>query len=294
MTRASDTKEGTLWIVATPVGNLADLSPRASDLLETVPVIAAEDTRVSRRLLSGRRDEPRWISVNEHSEARHLDELIELLCSGLDVALVSDAGTPLISDPGYRLVAAAHDAGIRVSPLPGSCAAIAALSAAGLPSDRFWFEGFLPARAPSRRRRLQALASTPATVIAYVPARALVEVLEDCVLVLGGERLAALARELTKIHETVRRGRLDELQAFCRDDADQARGEAVLLIAGSDQPARTVDALALAVELAPELPPSRAARILSRLTGLSRKQAWVLIEQQREPGSHGASVTRDE
>lgn len=294
MTRASGTEEGTLWIVATPVGNLADLSPRARDLLETVPVIAAEDTRVSRRLLSGRRDEPRWISLNEHSEARHLAGLIELLRSGIDVALVSDAGTPLISDPGYRLVDAAHDAGIRVSPLPGPCAAIAALSAAGLPSDRFWFEGFLPARAPGRRRRLQALASTPATVIAYVPARALVEVLEDCVLVLGGERPAALARELTKIHETVRRGRLDELQAFCRDDADQARGEAVLLIAGSDQPARAVDALALAVELAPELPPSRAARILSRLTGLSRKQAWELIEQQREPGSHGASVTRDE
>lgn len=272
--------KGTLWIVATPIGNLADLSLRAREVLETVPVIAAEDTRISRRLVSGRRD-LRWISLNEHSEDRHLEELIGLLGAGRDVALVSDAGTPLISDPGFRLVNAAHDAGIRVSPVPGPSAAVAALSAAGLPSDRFWFEGFLPSRVASRRGRLRELSSLPATMVFYVPARDLVKMFEDCRFVMGAERPAALARELTKMHETVRRGRIGELLAWCRDDPDQARGEAVVLIGGSDEPAGSVDADALAVELGAELPPSRAARILSRLTGLSRREAWELIEKQR-------------
>lgn len=281
---------GTLWVIATPIGNLQDLSTRAAEVLASVAVVAAEDTRVSARLLGHRREPVRMVALNEHSERRQITGLLDSLGAGLDVALVSDAGTPLISDPGYRLVCAAHEAGYRVSPVPGPCAAIAGLSVAGLASDRFCFEGFLPAKAAARRSRLQALASVPVTLIFYVPARDLVGVLDDCIDVLGDEREAALGRELTKLHETVRRASLTELAAFCREDSNQARGEAVLLISGcGDEPQAAVDSKALARELAAELAPSKAAGILARLTSLSRKQAWTLIERIRadesSPGS---------
>jgi 16S rRNA (cytidine1402-2'-O)-methyltransferase len=278
----ADITTGTLWVVATPIGNLTDLSPRARGVLEDVSVIAAEDTRVSGRLVERGRDEPNWVVLNEHSEAGRIESLIALLKQGRDVALVSDAGTPLISDPGYRLVSAAHEAGIRVSPVPGPCAAIAALSAAGLPSDRFWFEGFLPPKSAARRSRLQALAELPATLIFYVPARDLTAVLDDCCVALGERRPAALGRELTKLHETVRRASLSELAGYCRDDQNQSRGEAVLLVGGqSGDGVDSVSAHALARELAAELPPSRAAAVLARLTSLSRKDAWALIESLR-------------
>lgn len=294
MSEAGGQSRATLWVVATPIGHLGDLSGRARELLETVPVIAAEDTRISRRLLAQRPTAPRWIRLNEHSEDRVLDEVLGVLQSGLDVALVSDAGTPLVSDPGYRLVSAAHAAGLRVSPIPGPCAAIAALSTSGLPSDRFWFEGFLPARSAARRRRLQALAAMPASIICYVPARDLVEVLDDCITVLGADRPATIARELTKHHETIRRGRLAELHVFCRDDPEQGRGESVLVVAGSERPPAAIDAAALAAELALELPPSRAARVLSKLSDLSRKQAWDLVERHRADKPGAAIVTSDD
>lgn len=294
MSQATGQSQATLWIVATPIGHLGDLSERARDLLETVPVIAAEDTRVSRRLLAGRRTGPRWIRLNEHSEERVVEEVLGLLRSGVDVALVSDAGTPLVSDPGYRLVSAAHAAGLPVSPIPGPCAAIAALSTSGLPSDRFWFEGFLPARASARRRRLQALAAMPASIICYVPARDLVEVLADCIAVLGADRAATVARELTKRHETIRRGRLDELHAFCQNDPEQGRGESVLILAGSERVPATIDAAALAAELALELPPSRAARVLSKLSGLSRKEAWAVVERHRSEAPGVSTLTRSD
>ena len=294
MSQATGQSQATLWIVATPIGHLGDLSERARDLLETVPVIAAEDTRVSRRLLAGRRTGPRWIRLNEHSEERVVEEVLGLLRSGVDVALVSDAGTPLVSDPGYRLVSAAHAAGLPVSPIPGPCAAIAALSTSGLPSDRFWFEGFLPSRASARRRRLQALAAMPASIICYVPARDLVEVLADCIAVLGADRAATVARELTKRHETIRRGPLDELHAFCQDDPEQGRGEAVLVVAGSERAPATIDAAALAAELALELPPSRAARVLSKLSGLSRKEAWAVVERHRSEAPGVSTLTRSD
>ncbi|MFP4208496.1 MAG: 16S rRNA (cytidine(1402)-2'-O)-methyltransferase [Wenzhouxiangella sp.] len=279
-------RPGTLWVVATPIGNLQDLSGRAAELLARVPVIAAEDTRVSVRLLDRQRGTVQMVALNEHSEVRQIDDLLARLAEGLDVALVSDAGTPLISDPGYRLVCAAHAAGIQVSPVPGPCAAIAALSVAGLPSDHFWFEGFLPARTSARRRRLETLDALPATLIFYVPARDLVAVLDDCVATLGEDRPAALARELTKLHETVRHAPLAELLAFCRADANQARGEAVLLVGGAQhEPRAAVDPHALARELAAELAPSRAAGMLARLTHLSRREAWALIERVREQAS---------
>ena len=289
MTSVTATDAGTLWVVATPIGHRQDLSPRARDVLASVPVLAVEDSRITARLLEHRERPVHMVAVNEHSEQRQLGALLARLQAGEDLALVSDAGTPLISDPGYRLVRAAHEAGIRVSPVPGPCAAMAALSVAGLPSDRFWFEGFLPPRREARRHRLQALASIPVTLIFYVPARDLVSVLEDCAGAMGGERPAALGRELTKLHETVRRATLDELTGFCRDDPDQARGEAVLLIGASEaEPLAPVDPLALARELAAELAPSRAAGVLGRLTGLKRKQAWTLIEQSRNHPANDA------
>ena len=283
-------RTGTLYMVATPIGHLGDITLRAMEILRSVSIVAAEDTRRSRGLLAHLDAHPReLLALHDHNESSRSRALLRRLERGEDVAVVSDAGTPLISDPGYRLVRAAHEAGIRVSPVPGPCAAMAALSVAGLPSDRFWFEGFLPPRREARRHRLQALASIPVTLIFYVPARDLVSVLEDCAGAMGGERSAALGRELTKLHETVRRATLDELTGFCRDDPDQARGEAVLLIGASEaEPLAPVDPLALARELAAELAPSRAAGVLGRLTGLKRKQAWTLIEQSRNHPANDA------
>ena len=272
-----------LWIVATPLGNLDDLSPRARDVLAEVDVIAAEDTRVSRKLLPSRQKPPRWVVLHDHNESRAVEDLIELMIGGLDVALVSDAGTPLISDPGYRLVDRAHATGIRVSPVPGPCAAIAALSAAGLPSDRFCFEGFLPAKAGQRRKRLESLARERATLVFYVPARDLFPVLTDAVTALGANRLAAVGRELTKRFETVRRDRLEELAAWVQGDPDQQRGEAVVLIeGGADEPlSRDLDTTLLARELAAELPPARAARVLVKVSGMDRRGAFALVESVR-------------
>lgn len=273
---------GTLWVVATPIGNLDDLSPRAKSLLESVPVIAAEDTRVSSRLLGGRAERAEMVSLHEYNEARVVDRLIERLASGTDIALVSDAGTPLISDPGYRLVAAAHDAGLPVRTVPGPCAATAALSIAGLATDRFWFEGFLPAKSGARRKRLQALSGQTASLVFYTPARDLPAVVQDMIAVFGPQRCATLARELTKLHETVRRDELEALHDWIVADTDQQRGEAVLVVAGSDDAQPAIDPTVLAEELARELPPSRAAKVLARLTGLNRQEAFALIEARRK------------
>lgn len=273
---------GTLWVVATPIGNLDDLSPRARELLDSVPIIAAEDTRVSSRLLGGRSERAEMVSLHEHNEARVVEGLIDKLQGGTDIALVSDAGTPLISDPGYRLVSAAHSAGLPVRTVPGPCAATAALSIAGLATDRFWFEGFLPAKPGARRKRLGELAGQSATLVFYAPARDLPTVLEDMIVAFGPDRRTTLARELTKLHETVRRDELKPLREWVTADPDQQRGEAVLVVAGSDDAAPSIDPNALAQELARELPPSRAAKVLARLTGVSRKAAFELIEARRK------------
>lgn len=272
---------GTLWVVATPIGNLEDISDRARSVLATVPVVAAEDTRVSSRLLGDRVERAEMVSLHEHNEARVVERLVERLQSGTDIALVSDAGTPLISDPGYRLVAAAHDAGVPVRTVPGPCAATAALSIAGLATDRFWFEGFLPAKPGARRKRLGELGGQTATLVFYAPARDLPAVLEDMIAAFGPGRRATLARELTKLHETVKRDELQSLHDWVAADPDQQRGEAVLVVAGNDRSAPAIDPNALAEELARELPPSRAAKILARLTGMNRQEAFALIETKR-------------
>lgn len=253
-------------------------------MLAEVDIVAAEDTRVSRKLLPPRTTPPKWVALHDHNETRVVDRLIDSLAAGTNVALVSDAGTPVISDPGYRLVDRAHRQGIRVSPVPGPCAAIAALSAAGLPSDRFRFEGFLPARAGQRRKCLEALAGETSTLLFYVPARDLGEVLPEAAGILGAERPAAVARELTKRFETVRRAGLAELAEWLAGDPDQQRGEAVLLIAGAPQRAAPaeLDTARLARELGAELPPARAARILTRISGIERREAFRLVESVRE------------
>jgi 16S rRNA (cytidine1402-2'-O)-methyltransferase len=218
---------GTLYLVATPIGNLADITHRAINVLKTVSVIACEDTRHTRKLLQHYGLETKTVSYHEHNEQERGRQLIELLREGKDVAVVSDAGTPSISDPGYRLVRAAIDSDVQVVPVPGPSALISALIAAGLPTDEFFFGGFLPARANARRTRLAELRSMPGTLIFYEAPHRLAETLKDALEALG-EREAVVARELTKLHEEISRGRLSELaEHYSKEDP---RGEIVLLI----------------------------------------------------------------
>jgi len=218
---------GTLYLVATPIGNLADITHRALQILKDVKVIACEDTRHTGKLLHHFGIDTKSISYHEHNEKERADELIGLLKKGSDVAVVSDAGTPAISDPGFRLVRAAIENDINVVPIPGPSALIAALVAAGLPTDEFYFAGFLPARTLARQQRLRELTAIPGTLIFYEAPHRLAAALKDAHAVLG-EREAVVARELTKLHEEVRRGRLSDLaQHYANEDP---RGEIVLLI----------------------------------------------------------------
>lgn len=269
---------GKLWVVATPIGNLADLSPRAQQTLRDCDLIAAEDTRHSAALLGHFGISTRTLALHEHNERDAAAPLVQRLRDGENIALISDAGTPLVSDPGFRLVCAARAAGIVVSPLPGPCAAIAALSVAGLPSDRFVFEGFLPAKSSARRAHLQTLRTEMRTLIFYESSHRIVDALDDLVAVFGGTRRAVLARELTKLFETVLDDTLHGLARRVAADADQQRGEFVLLIAGADadaDAARLAEGQRVFALLRAELPPSRAARLAAEITGASRKQLYV-------------------
>ncbi|GAA0714151.1 16S rRNA (cytidine(1402)-2'-O)-methyltransferase [Dokdonella soli] len=279
-----DAKPGRLWVVATPIGNLGDLSTRARDTLRAVGVVAAEDTRHSAPLLAHAGSRARTLALHEHNEREQAARIVEHLCAGIDVALISDAGTPLVSDPGFRLVRAAREAGCEVSPVPGPCAAIAALSAAGLPSDRFVFEGFLPAKAAARHERLQALAAETRTLIFYESSHRILESLEAAVEVFGAQRAAVLARELTKLFETIIAAPLGEIASRVAADANQQRGEFVLLISGAEGDAadatlaegRRVFAL-----LREELPPARAAKLAAAITGAPRKALYEAADGGR-------------
>ena len=218
---------GTLYLVATPIGNLADITHRALDILRKVSLIACEDTRHTRKLLQHYGIETKTISYHEHNEQQRARELVQTLHDGNDVAVVSDAGTPSISDPGYRLVLAAIENDIPVVPVPGPSALISALVAAGLPTDEFFFGGFLPAKSNARRTRLNELRSVPGTLVFYEAPHRLAETLNDALEILG-EREAAVARELTKLHEEIKRGRLSELANHYA--TEEPRGEIVLLI----------------------------------------------------------------
>ena len=275
-------RPGTLYVVATPIGNMGDLSPRAREVLGSVALVAAEDTRHTGQLLTHAGITARLLSLHEHNEAGRVDEILARLRAGDSVALVTDAGTPLISDPGYRLLAALRAARLPVSPVPGPCAAIAALSVAGLPTDRFYFEGFLPARSAARTARLQELAPRGETLVFYESTNRLGDTLADAIAVFGPERAAAVGRELTKLHETVYRGSLAEVLAAVLADPGGARGECTWLLAGSGAEKTTDDAeLARVVGiLAAELPASQAASLAARLTGASRKAAYRLASGQ--------------
>jgi len=269
---------GMLHVVATPIGNLADMSPRARDTLAAVDLIAAEDTRHSAALLRHCGIATRCVALHEHNEREASAELVRQMQAGKSIALISDAGTPLVSDPGFRLVRAAREAGIKVSPVPGACAAIAALSAAGLPSDRFVFEGFLPPKPAARRAQLQTLLAETRTLIFYESSHRIVEALEDCVAVFGTERRAVVARELTKLFETVLDGSLAELHARIARDSEQQRGEFVLLIAGAAEDAdvaRLAEGRRIFELLRAELPPGRAAKLASEISGAPRNALYT-------------------
>ena len=255
-------------MVATPIGNLGDLTTRARDVLASVDAICAEDTRHTRQLLQALGIDRPLIALHEHNEDDAAWKLVERLRAGESFALVSDAGTPLVSDPGYRFVRAARAAGVRVSPVPGACAAIAALSVAGVPSDRFCFEGFLPAKAAARRERLAALVAEPRTLVFYESAHRIDVSLADMVAAFGGEREAVLARELTKLFETV----LGDTLA----DANQRKGEFVLIVRGStdDGDAKLREGQRIYARLAGHLKPSVAAKLAAELSGAPRKALY--------------------
>jgi 16S rRNA (cytidine1402-2'-O)-methyltransferase len=271
-------KPGKLWVVATPIGNLADLSPRARAILGQVDLIAAEDTRHSATLLQHCGIATHCVALHEHNEREISGQLVERLRAGAQIALISDAGTPLISDPGFRLVRAARSAGFAVSPVPGACAAIAALSAAGLPSDRFVFEGFLPPKAAARRAHLRTLRSETRTLIFYESSHRIVETIEDLVAEFGGTRLAVIARELTKMFETVLDGTLAELALRVAEDANQQRGEFVVLVAGADadaQAQRLAEGRRVFALLRVELPPGKAAKLAAEISGAARNALYA-------------------
>lgn len=270
----SQSTAGTLYVVATPIGNLDDMSARALKVLAGVALIAAEDTRHSVRLLQHFGIDTPLAACHEHNERDEGSRFITRLLAGDDVALVSDAGTPLISDPGYHLVRQARAAGVRVVPVPGACALIAALSAAGLPSDRFIFEGFLPAKTAGRRARLEQVKEEPRTLIFYEAPHRILECLQDMQAVFGDERPALLGRELTKAFETLKGLPLGELREFVAADPNQQRGECVVLVAGWTAPAGeqavSHEALRVLDLLLAELPLKRAAALAAEITGVRK------------------------
>ena len=275
-------RRGRLDVVATPIGNLADVSDRARASLASADLIAAEDTRRTGGLLQTLGLSRPMLSLHAHNEARRAAELIERMRAGEVIALVSDAGTPLLSDPGADLVRGAIAAGIEVRPIPGPSAIIAALAGAGLPTERFCFEGFLPASGGTRRERLAALASEERTLVLFEAPHRIADALVEFATIFGAERRAALARELTKAHETFYRGTLGELAARAREEPNLERGEITLVIDGAPARTRTCDEQLLrrALELlARELPPAKAASIAAQLSGATRNEAYALAMQ---------------
>jgi len=277
---------GRLLVVATPIGNLADLSPRARATLAGAAVVAAEDTRHTGLLLQAAGVGTPLVSLHAHNETQRVPELLARLGRGEDVALVSDAGTPLLSDPGFELVSRAAEAGIAVHSIPGPSAITAALSVAGLPTHRFCFEGFLPARAAERRAALGRLAHETRTLVFFEAPHRICAALEDLAGQLGAQRRAVVARELTKAHETIYRGTLGELQARARAEEHFARGELTVIVAGAAAAAGAVDEAQLRRTmqiLLRELPPGRAAAIAAALTGATRAAAYALAAPRELP-----------
>lgn len=284
---AANAPLGRLYVVATPIGNLDDISARALNVLRSVSLIAAEDTRHSARLMQHFGIPTPLAACHEHNERDQGGRFLARLLAGDDVALISDAGTPLISDPGYHLVRQARAAGVAVVPVPGACALIAALSAAGLPSDRFIFEGFLPAKAAGRRARLEHVKEEPRTLIFYEAPHRILECLQDMQAVFGDERPALLARELTKTFETLKGMPLAELAAWVAADSNQQRGECVVLVAGWQAPegeeAVSSEAMRVLDLLLAEMPLKRASALAAEITGVRKNLLYqVALERQKD------------
>jgi 16S rRNA (cytidine1402-2'-O)-methyltransferase len=278
-------RQGVLYVVATPIGNLRDISERAVATLKGVARIAAEDTRHSGRLLAHFGIETPMVAVHEHNEREMIPRLLGGLAAGDDLALISDAGTPLISDPGFCLVRAARAAGYRVIPVPGPAACIAALSVSGLPADHFVFEGFLPAHAAARRRRLEALAGDARTLVFHESSHRIVDCLADMADVFGADRTAVVARELTKLFETIESGSLAALLVWLRADPDQQKGEFVVLVHGAAAAAPDAAARRTLELLVAELPLKQAVALAAKITGLSRNAlyAQALALKEKSP-----------
>ena len=265
-----------LYVVATPIGNLGDLSPRAQQILAEVDLIAAEDTRHSGKLLQHFNIKANLISVHDHNERQRASLIIDRLAAGESVALVSDAGTPIISDPGFVLVRAVKEAGFEVSPVPGCCAFVAALSASGMPSDRFSFIGFLPAKSGARVKALEVLADRQETLIFYESTHRIVDSLKDMAQALGAQRRVCVARELTKTFETIHTDTLVAVIEWMLADANQQRGEFVVIVEGA-APVETLltqDAIRVLELLAAELPPKKAAALAADITGANKKELY--------------------
>ena len=278
---ATEVRPGHLYVVATPIGNLGDLSPRALKVLDGVDLVAAEDTRVTGALLAHFGVRKKMLSLHEHNEADAARDVLDQLRKDRSVALVSDAGTPLVSDPGFSLVREARAIGIPVVAVPGPSALLAALSVAGLPTDRFVFEGFLPAREEARRHRLQELAAETRTVILYESTHRIVDTVQALARLLGPERRVCLARELTKLYEESHTAAARDLPAWLRADENRARGEFVLVIEGAPEAAdaSSFDAQTLLRALLSELPAARAAKVAATLTGRPKRELYEMALQ---------------
>lgn len=280
---------GSLFVVATPIGNLGDMVPRALEILQSADLVCAEDTRHSGRLLQHFGIRTPLVAHHEHSSATEQERILQTLREGGTVALISDAGTPLISDPGFDLIRTARREGITVIPVPGACAAIAALSVAGMATDRFIFEGFLPAKSAARRSRLEAVATERASLVFYESPHRILDSLQDMAAVLGGTREAFFAREMTKAYETYLFDTLDGLCDRVASDSDQRRGEIVVVVSGAggaaDEAVEREGERVLHLLLG-DLPVKRAAALAARITGDSKNRLYQLALQADRPKPH--------
>lgn len=269
---------GILYIVATPIGNLQDMTQRALETFAQVDLIAAEDTRHSGLLLSHYGIKKPFFALHDHNEQEKAHILVEKLKQGIDIALISDAGTPLISDPGFHLVRQCREAGIRVVPLPGACAAVTALCAAGIASDRFCFEGFLPAKSKARKDKLQSLAEEDRTLIFYESTHRILDMLDDLQIIFGADRYVVLAREITKTWETICGDKAQSLRRWLSDDPNRTKGEMVVIVEGkpkSDEAEEFSPQAVKALELiAKALPLKKAAAIVAELYGYKKNALY--------------------
>lgn len=286
----ADISASTLYIVPTPIGNLGDITQRALAVLASVDLIAAEDTRHTGLLLQHFAINARLFALHDHNEQQKADVLLAKLQSGQSIALVSDAGTPLINDPGYHLVRRCREAGVRVVPLPGACAAITALSASGLASDRFCYEGFLPAKTKARKDTLRDLGEEPRTLIFYESTHRLLDSLQDISEVLGAERYVVLAREITKTWESIHGAPVGELLAWVKEDENRRKGEMVLIVEGyqADDSALSAEALRTLTLLRAELPLKKAAALAAEIHGVKKNALYRYgLEQEGDRGESG-------